>query len=216
MSNVQKLISSASGSLCANELIIPKLFDSLAGSLAGELSALLNQRNGFYALESALHIFPSRSNQQELGLDVWNKGGLWRADYNGMADGCLFFAEDIFGGQFCIKEGGIYSFDPETGALEYIASDLEGWAEAIVTDYDVLTGYPLAHDWQSKNGAIPSGRRLLPKVPFVVGGEYSLDNLYLGESVEGMKLRASIANQIKNLPDGAQIKLDVVPDWGCN
>jgi len=183
---------------------------TLAGSLAEGLLKMLTQCNGFYALESALHVFPSHSSQQEIGLVDWNKNSLWRDDYKGLADGCLFFAEDIFGGQFCIKDNEIYTFDPETGALDYLADDIEGWAQAIISDYEVLTGYSLAYQWQEQNGQLPAKKRLLPKMPFVAGGEFVLDNLYLADVVEGMRFRADIANQIKDLPDGAMIKFDVV------
>lgn len=37
-----------------------------------------------------------------------------------------FFAEDVFGGQFCIKDSKVYTFDPETGSLGYLADDIEG------------------------------------------------------------------------------------------
>jgi len=47
-------------------------------------------------------------------------------------------------------------------------------------------------------------------MPFVAGGEFVLDSLYLVDIIEGMRFRADIANQIKDLPDGAQIKFDVV------
>ena len=30
----------------------------------------------------------------------WNEGDLWRTSYDGLADGFLFFAEDVFGCQF--------------------------------------------------------------------------------------------------------------------
>lgn len=43
----------------------------------------------------------------------------------------------------------------------------------------------------------------------MLGGEFVLDNLYLADAVEGMKLRADIASQIRDLPDGAQIKFSV-------
>lgn len=145
-----------------------------------------------------------------IGLDEWNSDALWRNVYHGMANGCLFFAEDIFGGQFCIKKNKIYTFDPETGALDYLANDIEGWAEAIITDYKVLTGYLLAHQWQENHGQLPVRKRLLPKVPFFAGGEFGLDNLYLHDAVEGMKFRANIAIQIKDLPDSAQIQFEVV------
>ncbi|TLG92173.1 SMI1/KNR4 family protein, partial [Pseudomonas edaphica] len=77
----------------------------------------------------------------------------------------------------------------------------------LVSDYEVLTGYPLAHRWQKKKGQLAAGKRLLPKIPCVLGGGFVLNNLYSIDAVKGMKLRADIARQIKDLPDGAQIKL---------
>lgn len=209
-SSLEKLLSSASSPLSDHEPALTDQLHSLAGSLADDLLSMLRERNGFYALESALHVFPSHSSQQEIGLDKWNECALWRSEYKGMADGCLFFAEDAFGGQFCVKDSKVYTFDPETGALNYLADDIEGWAKAIVSDYEVLAGYSLAHQWQMQHGPLPAGKRLLPKIPFVASGEFALDNLYLGDAVEGMKFRASMANQIKDLPDGAQIKFNVV------
>ncbi|WP_411386449.1 SMI1/KNR4 family protein [Pseudomonas sp. MPB03] len=209
MTSLDTLLSNASSSLSEHEPKILDLSHGLLGTLADQFFGMLRRRNGFYAFESALHVFPTHSNQQEIGVYDWNSDALWRSGYKGMADGCLFFAEDVFGGQFCFKDGKIYIFDPETGSLEYLADDVESWAKSILVDFDVLTGHPLANQWQKQNGQIPAGKRLLPKVPFVLGGEFVLDNLYLADAVEGMKLRADIASQIRDLPDGAQIKFSV-------
>ena len=157
-------------------------------------------------MESALHFFPCAAVPAEMGIEEWNARDCWVSCYQGLADGCVFFAEDVFGGQFCLADEGVYSFDPETGERNFISQTLDQWAEAILDDYEVLTGFPLAHEWQALNGAIPSGKRLLPKLPFVVGGEFRLDNLYLGESVKGMRFRAEMACQIRDMPDGAEIK----------
>ncbi len=211
MTGLDKLLSNASPSLSGHEPEMSGKLRNLAGFLADDLLKMLCQRNGFYALERALHVFPTHSSQQEIGLADWNENTLWCGSYSELADGCLFFAEDVFGGQFCIKNNQVHTFDPETGALDYLADDIEGWASAIINDYEVLTGYPLAHQWQQQNGQIPARKRLLPKMPFVVGGEFKLDNLYLADAVEGMQFRADIANQIKDLPDGAQIKFKVHP-----
>lgn len=209
MTSLDKLLSNASSSLSEHEPEISGKLRSLAGSLKDDLLRMLRQRNGFYVLESALHVFPTHSSPQEIGLDDWNENALWRNAYKELAEGCLFFAEDVFGGQFCIKDNLIYTFDPETGALDYLADDMEGWAKVILSDYEVLTGYLLAHQWQQQNGQLPTKKRLLPKMPFVAGGEFKLDNLYLTDAVEGMRFRADIAYQIKDLPDGAQIKFNV-------
>ena len=89
---------------------------------------------------------------------------------------CLFFAENLFGEQFCIFNGKIYLFDPETGDKEMVGNDFEEWAKSILDDYHFLTGYFLGRDWQAKNGSIPINNRLLPKIPFVCGPEFDLDN----------------------------------------
>lgn len=199
-------MSIASSSLSEREPEITEPVRNMAGILAEEILVVLRRRNGFYAFEGALHVFPSESSQNETGLSDWNHTDLWRSGYKGLADSGVFFAEDIFGGQFCIKDDKIYIFDPETGSLEYLAADIESWAQMVLNDYEVLTGYPLAHQWQKRNGPIAAGMRLLPKIPFVMGGEFSLDNLYVVNAIEGMRLRADIADKIKSLPNGTQVK----------
>jgi hypothetical protein len=180
---------------------------ALAGSMADDLIGLLKIKNGFYAFESALHLFPATSSGDKIGLACWNSPDLWVKQYQNMAIGCLFFAEDIFGGQFCIKANEVLLFDPETGQLKRLATNLEEWARSILCDYDLLTGYPLAHEWQRANGQIADGMRLVPKIPFVLGGKFSVQNLYPIDATKAMRLRGSIAVQIRDLPDGTPIRL---------
>ncbi len=76
-------------------------------------------------------------------LQRWNENEVWRTSYDGLADGFLFFAEDAFGGQFAFDSTNrVVSFDPETGAVDQLASDLESWADRIMSDYPLLTGFP--------------------------------------------------------------------------
>lgn len=180
-------------------------------SLLEQLRALLSTRNGFYAFESALHVFSTKPQEDEQSLGAWNSDLLWRSDYGGMADGYLFFAEDLFGVQFALGPGGIHQFDPETGEANFFAQGLEAWADLLLSDYNLHTGYSLGHDWQTVNGALKAGQRLLPKLPFVAGGSYSVDNLYTFEAVRGMKYRAALAVQIRDLPDGTPIRFTAVP-----
>jgi hypothetical protein len=206
----EKLIRVGGEALSPTEPILPAGLLDLAGPLAGELIEFLKKKNGFYAFESALHVMPAQACGPEIGLVDWNSEHLWIHEYGGMAKGLFFFAEDIFGCQFCIRADGIYQFDPETGQVEKLATDLDGWTDAILRDYSYLTGYPLAHEWQQANGAIAAGVRLVPKQPFVTGGEFSVQNLAPLDAVAAMRMRGQIAMQIKDLPDGARIELRVV------
>ena len=207
---LEKLLSVSSLPLGSDEPVVDETLLTGCGRLAGELTALLGTRNGFYAFESALHVFPIGRSRDLQNLRAWNEQALWVSAYDGLADGLFFFAEDVFGGQFAIKDNEVWTFDPETGEKEAIASSLEGWAQALVEDYETLTGYPLAHEWQAKYGTIAPGDRLIPKVPFVLGGNFDIANLHALEATKGMLFRASIAVQIRDLPDGAQIHLKVV------
>ncbi len=174
------------------------------------LRALLLQRNGFFAFESALRVFSTDTSSLSYGLDEWNSSNLWRRSYGELTAGLLFFAEDVFGGQFCLKNEEVYSFNPETADLTPVAEDLEAWAHAILDDYDFLTGYSLAHKWQAKHGALKSKVRLIPKVPFVCGGEYDISNLVAIDAARAMRSRGNLAAQIRTLPDGSQITFNLV------
>lgn len=209
MKNVRKLLSFADGPLNQTKPVIPQWLGDIAGNLKEELLQMLVECNGFYAFDRALHVFPSNSTTAETGLTDWNDSQSWRKSYEDLACGCLFFAEDTFGGQFCIKDGGVYTFDPETAGLECLADSVEGWAKSVLDDCDVLTGRPLAIAWRERDGMIPSGMRLMPKTPFVVGGEFSIDNLHLLNATDGMEFRGYLANQIKDLPEGAAIRFEV-------
>ena len=181
-----------------------------AGGLGQELLNMLTGKNGFYAFESALHVFPSGHAGDEITLEAWNSPGLWRTEYQGLADDCLFFAEDVFGSQFCIHRSSICSFDPETGTKVLKAATLEEWARDILGDPAVSTGYTLAHEWQRHHGPLPPNHRLFAKYPFVVGGDYAISNLRCIDSVAGMRFLGSIATQIHSLPDGTKIDFEIV------
>ena len=180
------------------------------GPIGRELQGLLAERNGFYAFESALLVRPScRDWGAEIPMEQWNQPGLWISRYRGCADGLLFFAEDIFGGQFGVDRNGVYMFDPETGDRSLVAETLTEWAEELLVDYSVLTGYPLGHEWQAAHGRLPSRMRLVPKVPFVLGGAFECGNLRLADAVSALWERAEIARQIHGLPDGTDVELAV-------
>ena len=207
--NLVKLAALGSDSILSTpyQLEIAKL--SHAGLHARELWELLNLKNGFYSFESALHVFPVGSKTSVVDINSWNSNELWRNDYGQLAQSCFFFAEDVFGSQFCFKDGLIQTFHPETGGTQRFSEDLGSWARLILENYELHTGYPLAHKWQGEHGPLQPGFRLVPKIPFVLGGPYSTNNLYSLDSVQGMRLRASIALQIKDVPDGTPAKLRV-------
>lgn len=182
------------------------------GDRGSELQALLTARNGFYAFESALHVFPSvppgaSAFEVPIAVEDWNAAAsTWKLAFGGMADGLWYFAEDVFGVQFAIDSEQVLSFDPETAEVQPIAHDIGGWIDAVLSDYRLLTGYSLANAWQAQHGPLAASKRLVPKIPFVLGGSYDISNLFEGDAVQGMKVRGNLAVQIRDLPDGTPIE----------
>jgi len=193
-------------------LLTPR-FRELGGAPAVALEELLTRRNGFIAFERALLVLPAGCESLD-SLERWNSDDLWRHEYGGLADGLLFFAEDVFCVQFAIAPNGVFRFDPETGVRTWMAPDLDGWADIILSDFALQTGWPLAHDWQVRNGPIPPGCCLAPKIPFVLGGEYAVDALWACNRVERLRFGAALAVQLRNLPPGTRVELVVANEGG--
>jgi hypothetical protein len=210
MTSIEKLLSISSESLAPKPSAFPEFLRAYA--LGAELFQMLEQKNGFYAFEFALHVLPL-TYDTETGLEGWNAGSLWRNEYQDLAEGLLFFAEDVLQDQFCLsnKQKGVLRFHAETGQTAFMADSVEKWAGVILSDYKTETGWPFAHEWQAKYGPLPLGKRLMPKTPFFMGGEYKIENLWAGNALEGMRLKADLAVQTRDLPDGAKVKLNVGP-----
>ena len=100
-------------------------------------------------------------------------------------------------------------FIAETGERVLMAESIERWAGILLLDYAKEAGWLLASKWQSANGPLSPGKRLMPKVPFFLGGKYSIENLWAGSAVEGMRLKGDLAIQTRNLPDGTDVRLTI-------
>ena len=177
-----------------------------AGARLPELEYIYRHKNGFLAFDRALRFFAADPHVHDLSLSRWNSPRLWRDHYGSLADDLLFFADDIFGGQFCIREDGVFSFEPETGTLERLSDDLEGWAAVMLSETDYYTGRPLAVAWQEQFGVLEPTKRLIPTLLFTLGGEFSLANLSAKDATLGMQIRGPIAQKIHDFPEGTKIR----------
>src|SRR6266498_544226 len=166
---LKKLISIASPAICDELPQISRELRSQASGVLDQLVELLYHKNGFFAFESALHLFPVCSRKSYVDVESWNRADSWRRLYGEAISGYVFFAEDAFGEQFGVGAEGVVRFDAETGSVKEHSSNLEQWAETVLDDYEYETGYPLAKEWQAQHGPLLEGRRLLPKIPFILG-----------------------------------------------
>ena len=97
------------------------------------------------------------------------------------------------------------------------------YCEVVALNHDELTQLlsdsEFIEDWnmdrlvceaKNKLGTITGNRKYCLKIPGVLGGEYGGDNLGTIELEELIDFSGCLAYQIKDLPDGCQIKFDVV------
>ncbi|WP_315836924.1 hypothetical protein [Bradyrhizobium prioriisuperbiae] len=189
----------------ATAQVLAAIDETIPAASRDAIAELLAARNGFFAFESALQVFPALASEP-CDLAAWNSPGLWRDTYGSLADGLIFFAQDVFGNQFCVTTEGFGSFNAETGEVEILGSSLEQWCDGILGDYEYLTGHPLCHAWQAQHGQLAADARLTPIRPFVLGGTYSLDNLRVQNGAAYLRQTGRLATMLRDLPDGTQIR----------
>lgn len=205
MDSTEKLLSIAGGSISDAQPLRGDLPD---GDFGNEFLQVLQRKNGFYAFEAALHVFPS-AREKCMPVHLWNSPNLWRDHYGNLLDDkVFFFAEDIFGSQFAVHNEIVYRFNAETGSLERHSRDVSEWSEKVLADYNADTGYPLAHSWQLEFGGLPSNCRLIPVVPFVLGGQYEVSNLIPVRSIHAMRYYGKLAQGLATHSDGESISFD--------
>jgi len=201
MTRVDELLSISSEALAPKPKALPKVLEPYA--LGCELFQMLQSRNGFYAFESALHVFPLTS-AAGMSLEERNSESLWRGGYQDLAEGLLFLAEDVFQDQFALSARGVLRFKAETGETTRLADSIDGWAEKLLSDYKTETGWPLASQWQADVGPLLAGKRLMLSTPFFLGGEYSIENLWMGDAVEGMRFQGRCCHPNEKLAEWVQ------------
>jgi hypothetical protein len=211
MTAIEALVKTHAGNALGMESVDFRCFSS-TDSARRELEALLCLKNGFTAFHSALHVFPASSSSAGYNLIQWNAPDLWKNTYPPAIQGILCFAENLLGEQFCIFKSHVGILNPETGDIDQMADTLEEWAALITSDPHQYLAMGLAIEWQEKNGELPVGQQLVPKIPFVCGGEFEIENLYAFESSRSMRWRGELASQIQGLPDGTPIRFEPLGD----
>jgi hypothetical protein len=110
-------------------------------------------------------------------------------------------------------DGAFWRISPEELSCEVIASDADGYAALLLED-------TFQTDWRmdrlvqiasAKFGLLPSGRCYCLKLPAVLGGRYDADNLGTISVEELIAFSGYVAEQIKDLPDGAKVTFELRP-----
>ena len=170
----------------------------------GYFTFILEISNGGFFFDKALHIYglckePCYQSILDINDHIQN-------EYRELVKGTVFFGQDIFGNQFGYDKNEIVFFNIETAEKKVIAKNFEDWIAIILRESNYYTGHPLAKLW----GNINFNERLCPKKPFIIGGEYKIENLYIEKYPMYLSTNANIARQIFYLPDGTDIIIKTI------
>jgi len=171
---------------------------------------LLDRHEGFYAFGRSLHVFGRVREPRFHSIFLWNDRDGWISEYGDLADDLLLFAENAFGDQFAFNGERIVHFLAETGQQTDLAGDVEEWLSILLADPNRYLESDGIAEWTKQRGLIPMGKHIVPAIPFVLST--NMDNrdnkLSLADPFKSMSFKGTIARQIKDLPDGAQIQID--------
>ncbi len=142
-------------------------------------------------------------------LAEWNEPALWRAEYDGLADGPEFLAETFLGEQFRLVDQQIVRWNLVTGETESTSRSWDEWLDFVRGDPGSEVPRWLLHDWESVNRPLEPFEHLAAKRPFVLGGKYDVDNLYATDSVANLRWNAQLARQMRDIPDGAEVRVSI-------
>ncbi|MCG8092808.1 MAG: DUF1851 domain-containing protein [Candidatus Thiodiazotropha endolucinida] len=121
--------------------------------------------------------------------------------------------ENDFGNLIVKDVAGMYwRICPEDVYCEVIANSREE-LDALSTNQEFLADWymqALVEQAEEKLGPLSEGRKYHFVIPGVLGGEYGASNFQTVSLVEQIRFSGDLGKQIKELPDGAQVKLKVI------
>jgi hypothetical protein len=182
---------------------------SVFGTRGADLCEMLAFRNGFFAFEGALHVFPSGGGRRAIDLARFNCPSGWKAEYWHGCAGIFLFAANAFGDLYGFSQDQVIEFDPETGTVREIAPDIEGWAAWALNRCRSEIGWDAWRRWQDINGPLDEGLRLMPEKLFCLGGTTGSDNLRAVPLLEGLALRGSFSSRFRDLPVSGAVGIEV-------
>lgn len=163
----------------------------------------LSVANGGFYFAGSLHLYGFCKSPSFHSILEVNE--IFKREFGIIAEGKLVFGQDIFANQFAFTSKGIFSVNVETGDSEFLARDFKDWLELLSEDTEYLTGINFLRGWEAAHPHLQVDQRLCAKKPFVIGGEYSVENLYAQSFPKYMASNANIARQIYGKPDGTKV-----------
>jgi hypothetical protein len=183
----------------------------LLNELPPDLAAALLEENGFIAVRGGFHLRGVCHEPAWHSLRAaWLGPERVASRYPTVRPTDIPFAEDAVGDQFLWRGGVVHRLSGETGEVESLGVTLGEFLERAATDpLEYLSLGPLV-------GFEKSGRRLEPGQLLNVYPPYCFDtpadrSFKAVPAEQQLRFLAHLAEELRDLPDGTQVQLKVVP-----
>jgi len=172
-----------------------------------EYFSFIKMRNGGFFCNYGIQFY-SVSDKADF-QSIFYLNDLIRNEYGSITSDMFFIGQDIFGNQFGMNKTGCYLFNIETGDIKFLAKYFDDLLEVIYHNLSYYSGMELIAEWVKRNNKFTASDRFTPKIPFVLGGDYTIDNIYSMNSILNIRYNANIAKQVHNIPDGTNFKIEI-------
>jgi hypothetical protein len=172
---------------------------------------LLNQINGFVMFDGGLHVRGAVSSPAWHSLrNVWSGPLALHQLYPAVRETDVPFAQDCLGDQFILRDEAVHQLSGETGEIENLGIGLDSFLDkALQNPVEFLSLHPLLQ-FMAEGGKLRPGQLLNAYPPFCMkqsGKGVSLKAVPVSEQIRWL---ADFARQIAGLPEGAEIRIEVI------
>ena len=124
--------------------------------------------------------------------------------------GCRVLRSNLFGDMFLLAPDGVmHMLDRGGFSVDFIAPSEEAFWHIVQDDPEGWQLRPLADECRRAGKVLTAEQcYAFTKLP-VLGGDYSVENIWVAPCQEWFSLTAHLYRQIKDLPDGAVLSLKV-------
>lgn len=181
--------------------------------LPADFAALRGGTDGATLLDGAVRVFGEVDGLVP-SLATWNDDRSWVSEFDDLAMGLTFFAEDAFGNQFGWDGERIVRFAAESGRQDPMGEAPREWWQILNNDPDAWALAWLHDGWVASRGPVPPATHLAPKIPFVLKSDPAIENLFVVDRWQNMSFKASLATQLRDAQPGTKIRFRFDDDHG--
>lgn len=187
----------------------PEISDpALLERLPEELRDLLSQVNGFIQFGGGFHVRGVCQEPEWHSLqEAWTGSLALSKLFPGVRETDIPFAQDALGDQYLLRDDQVVHLAAETGEVDELEVDFLTFLHAIQEDpMEALQLMPLEDFWE-EGGELEPGQLLSAYPPFcTVEAENGVD-LKAIPVRDRLTFLSNLAEQLKDVPDGAEIEL---------